>query len=376
MIKIIFFIDSYRVGGMHKQILYLLENLNKDTFQPIICVSSSKGNLKNEFEKTNCQTIDLKWKRSYDLSVGFRLVKVLYKERPDIFMITEPQNFLYYRFARLFYLYKIINVGSFRALTFWNGHLSKKHMILDKFISRLFYKTSDKIIVNSMAMKMRYEQVINVSKNKPIQVIYNGCDFNFQINKSSDSIKKELNISLGDFVIIMTARLDPWKDFETILEAIRLVSLEEKNIKLVLVGEGQLRRKITEMISKKNIQDFVIMAGEKLDIHNYVNMADISVLSTNGEGFSNSILESMYLEKAVIATNVGGNTELLHVDNKYGILSDPKSPTHLSKCILILKRDLDLRSKITDSAKKRIIELCNIKHFISEYENCFKNLVE
>ena len=73
-IKIIFYIDSFRIGGMHRQILYLVKHLDRDIFEPIMCTSSSLGGLRGEYEKTGCKLLDLGWKRSLDPKTVYRLI--------------------------------------------------------------------------------------------------------------------------------------------------------------------------------------------------------------------------------------------------------------------------------------------------------------
>ena len=117
-IKIFIFIDSFRVGGMHRQMLFLSKYLNKKIFDTIVCTTGSHGSLKQEYDLTGVQLMDLKWKKTFDIKPVLRLGKILKREVPDIVFITESQNFVYYKIARIFCKKKVINIGSFRALKF------------------------------------------------------------------------------------------------------------------------------------------------------------------------------------------------------------------------------------------------------------------
>lgn len=375
-IKVFFFIDSFRIGGMHRQVLNLVKHLNKDIFEPVMCTSSPHGSLRGEYEQTGCELFDLGWKRALDPATVIRLIKILHSQNPDIVFITEAQNLFYYRIAKLFWIKKTVQIGSFRALTFWKGHLKKHYQPIDNLFSKWLYNSSDSIVVNSVAMKDHYSNIIKINQKKPIQVIYNGSDFTFPITKSVTIIKQELNISSNEIIIIMVARLDPWKDFITLLEAADIILKIDSRAKFLIVGDGELKMELDNKIAQMGLNEKILLLGEKKDAINYINAADISVLSTNGEGFSNSILESMSLGKPVIATNVGGNAELLDITGKCGILVPPNSPELFANAILHLMKNEITRKLMGEAAKERIFKLCNIENHVTTYENLFLQKME
>ena len=371
-IKVVFFIDSFMVGGMHRQVLYLVKHINKDVFEPIMLTSSPDGGLREEFEKTGCKLIDLKWKRTFDFMPILRLVKVLYSEKPDIIYITEAVNFVYFRIARLLWRRKILKVGSFRALTFWKGHLSKRFKYIDDFLAKWLYNSSDEVVVNSEALKNHYSNLIKINKLKPIKVIYNGSDFNFIVSKKKEEIRKKININNDDFMITMVARLDPWKDFFTLINAAKIIVEKNSKAKFVFIGKGEMNNMLKSEIKIKNMTKNIFFIGEKNNVHNYVKASDVCVLSTHGEGFSNAILEYMALSKPVIATDVGGNSEILGVDNECGFLIPKESPKIFAESIEKLMVDEPLRNSMSKSAKIRIYQLCGIENYLLSYENLFK----
>ena len=370
-IKIFFFIDSFRIGGMHKQILYLVRHLDRKIFEPIVCSQSQHGGLCNEFKNTGAKLIDLKWQGRGSFAILYRLIKALRYEQPDIIYITQAPNLVYYRMARVFINKQIVQVGSLRALSFWLGHKNKYFQYLDNWLAKWLYHSSDHIITNSIVLKEHYSQKIKINESKTIKVIYNGSDFNFPISKQSIEMRRELGIDLQKIVIVMVARLDPWKDFDTLLETAKIVIQADKRALFLIVGEGELRGSIEDMIMRLGIGNNVLLLGEKIDVFNYLNLADLSILSTNGEGFSNSILESMALGKPVIATDVGGNAELIGSSCKYGMLIPIKSPMKFSDAIIYLMKNDDIRVDIGQSAKEHIRKLCSIDNYITLYEKFF-----
>lgn len=372
-IKIFLYLDSLMIGGMHKQVLYLAKHLNRNIFEPVVCTQNTPyGGLREQYQQANCKLIDLqRFEKKLDLSLSFRLLRVLKEEQPDVIFITAAPNLLYYRIAKLFYRKNIILVGSFRALTFWKGHLKKHYQILDNWLARWLYLSSKHIIVNSEALKANYSEVIAVKKDKPIKVIYNGTDFDFKVSREVAEVRKDLKLEEDDIMIIMVARLDPWKDFFTLIEAAKKVTHKDKRARFFLLGEGRLRGELQDKIVEEGLTENVHLLGEKKDVYNYINAADISVLSTNGEGFSNSLLESMAFGKPVIATAAGGNIEMLGSERKYGILVPPKSPDIFAQEIAYLMANESIRLEMGLAAREFITELCSLTKCISSFEEVF-----
>jgi glycosyltransferase involved in cell wall biosynthesis len=116
----------------------------------------------------------------------------------------------------------------------------------------------------------------------------------------------------------------------------------------------------------------VFLIGEKRNACEYINASDISVLITKGEGFSNAIMESMALAKPVIATNVGGNPELLGEDDLSGYLVKEKDYESLANVIMDLHNNRNLRNHIGIKAKERVFRLCarnkNMENIREQFE--------
>jgi glycosyltransferase involved in cell wall biosynthesis len=173
----------------------------------------------------------------------------------------------------------------------------------------------------------------------------------------------------------MIARLDPWKDFDTLLQAAAIIKKQHRQIKFLLVGDGELRTYLEERISQMALRETVLILGEKKNINNYINLADISILSTRGEGFANSILESMAFAKPVIVTDVGGNAELVGRKGDEGFLAPPQSPIVFAELIGKLADDENLRKIVGCQARKKIEKMCDIKTFVGSYTLLFEQSI-
>ena len=366
------------IGGMHKQTLFLAKFINKNIYNVVVLTqNTNKGGLKEDFEKCGCKILDLGRnslpidKKLFNPLVAFKLLHILRIEKIEIVYLNAAPNLVYFQIAKLFLFRKIVQIGSFRALSFWKGNLGPKYRVLDNLFAQLLYSTSHYTIVNSDALKRHYSNLLRINNNYPLKVINNGCDFNFNISKSVNDIRQELNLHQSEYFVLMAARLDPWKDFTTLLEASKILKEKDPMIRIIIMGDGPLKNVIEKSIFSAELEDTILLIGEKIDSINYINACDISILSTHGEGFSNTILESMFVKKTVIATRVGGNIDMIGDSNNYGFLVKPKSANDLAEKILFCKNNMPLTAQIGSNAHDKIVEMCSITKYIEEYENIF-----
>ena len=367
-IKVVFFIDSFRIGGMHRQVYLIVKNLNITKFEPIIISQSQYGGFKDEFLNLGFKTYNLGWKSRYSFFlILYRFIKILRSEKPENIFITQVPNFIYFLLAKLFLSFQIKLIGSFRALNFSLGYKNKTNLIIEKQIAKFFYNSCDFISANSIALVEYYNSFINVKSEKPIICIYNGIEME---HKDYITSKNDLfEINNDDFIVIMSARLDPTKDFDTFIKAAQIICSKNTKIKFFLLGDGILMDSIKIKINNLDLQYRIFLLGEVSNASEYLRFANVSVLSTFGEGMSNTLLESMFLKIPCIATKVGGNIELLN--NNRGILVNEKDELSLADAILTLFNDQKMSNEIAENAKLFLDKNFAIEQMVNEYQNFF-----
>ncbi len=141
-------------------------------------------------------------------------------------------------------------------------------------------------------------------KPERISVLQNGIDISsFQVSfKRIEEQKKKLNL-LNDKLLVSIGRLHEQKDFFTVIAALKHVIAKFENVKLLIVGDGVLRKELELQAHNLGLEDNVIFMGFKEDTPLFINMADIVVLSSFWEGLPLVPLETAAAKKAIVASD-------------------------------------------------------------------------
>ena len=124
-----------------------------------------------------------------------------------------------------------------------------------------------------------------------------------------------------------------------------------------------------------NLAGTVIFAGQRTDVPQIMREIDISVLPSLSESFSNTLLESMANGVPVVATNVGGNPEIV-TDGVNGILVPSKDPAALSRAIAQLLDCPELARRLGEAARAKVVKDFSVDSLLRRTEELYTSLVE
>lgn len=153
-------------------------------------------------------------------------------------------------------------------------------------------------------------------------VVNNGIDIKkTSIVTSKEDMRNNLKLKKNDFVYVMVARLHPIKNHRQVILAFRKLILEFNDIKLLLVGDGELQSELEKLIVEQKLENKVIMTGNVSNPIDYINASDVSVLVSLSEGGAPplTVLESAIVKKPLIYTEVGDLQNILGEDSGYKV---------------------------------------------------------
>ncbi|NVN91796.1 MAG: glycosyltransferase [Desulfuromonadales bacterium] len=329
-INIAYIIDtiSCDTAGTQKQLLETIKRLDKESFSVhLVCLFQSewmtdnplpcpcivlgyRGLLKVNFPSVVCQL------RDFIKGLDIHIVQTFF----------EDSIFVAY-FAGVLARPQPVLISSRRDMGLGNNNQPWYHKLygmLLPFVNRSF----NGIISNSEQVR-QYVAVREKVPLEKIKVIRNGVALH-DVPESTPNIFRKYK----DVIWIgLAASLTPVKRHDLLLQALAILKDRDltKTVRVLLLGEGPERDTLERQCNQLQIDDVVHFIGVVRDVSRYLHQLDICVLCSDREGLSNAILEYMACGKPVIATAVGGNTELVNDQN--GILVPPDDPVALSNAL-------------------------------------------
>ena len=196
------------------------------------------------------------------------------------------------------------------------------------------------------------------------RVIYNGV-----VLKETDDQVDEI-ISYGGIKLGCIARLSEQKGLTYLLDAMSLLTV--KDIRLFIVGDGELRNELENKVKELHLQDSVTFLGYRKDIAECINSFDFCVLPSVFEGFGLVAIEAFMNSKTIVATDIPGLNEV--VTNKNGVLVPAKDPAALASAIDKLATDATLRQELASQAKKDYENRFSYSMFLENYRALYREI--
>lgn len=360
--NIIIFIDSLHsiAAGSEKQIYKLAEglaNTNHKVKLVLLRHTTFSQNLINFPCPIEC--LDITSIASFDAAkkmLAFR--RELKKQRIDVVHAYFPDACL---LAPLF-----LKMRHCKVIT------SRRDMgLIYKGNTHILYRVlgfrTDLIISNSIAVAHHIERIERLPAKKT-RVIYNGLEI-FDKTPSGKAIFSRPH----SFKLVLVANIKPVKRTLDAVKATHQLIANNMDIELCLVGEHQDKNYvdgILNYIAQNNLSNHITLIGSFDEPRRILNQANIGLLVSDSEGLSNTIMEYMQLGLPVIATNVGGNPELVQ-HNINGLLVEKGDVGAIAKAIEMLYQDKKLAVALGQKGKEIIESNFSIKAMIQKHENLY-----
>lgn len=227
------------------------------------------------------------------------------------------------------------------------------------------WKGASFVISNSQGLR---ELALKSEPKKEIGVVYNGIDvdefFPDQGKKNSEN-----------FTILCVSRVTPRKGIRFLIQAFKLLSGRYENARLVIVGDGNEKKSLEDLVRGLGIENKVEFAGvvSHENVSGYYQKADIFVLPSLNEGMSNVMLEALASGLPVVATDTGGTKELL-TDGINGFVVKMKDADDLAEKIEKLILDTQLKNTMSLESRK-LAEKMSWRNVAGEYEKLYEEVL-
>jgi sugar transferase (PEP-CTERM/EpsH1 system associated) len=239
---------------------------------------------------------------------------------------------------------------------------------------RLSYELADRVLSVSYGLRDFHARRTGFSADR-ITVIHNGVDNRlfFPDPAGRARMRRELGIGEDEFLIGCVGNLLPVKDHVTVLRAVDILSRQFRNWRLIIAGEGPERPKLEAFLDGHlEWRSRVSLAGNCERMPELLNAMDAYVLSSLSEGISNSLLEAMASGLAIVATNVGGNPEVV-VDSGSGLLFPVGDCGKLAEHLNALQLHPVLRARLAQQALLRVRAEFSLDTMVEKYAQLYES---
>lgn len=369
---ILIVISSLNRGGTEGHVVQVFSKINREKYTIVVYTTSHKGVLATTLESQGINVIEpscaatlRKFGRLgryllYGVS-SLKLSFLMLRLRPAIVHCFLPGAYLMGGICAIVTRCSKL-VMSRRSLNYYQT----KHIFLSR-IERWLYKKTDLIIGNSKAVNRQLlEEGVTETK---LALLYNGVDLE-KFHKDAVETEKD------SFMMAIIANLFAYKGHIDLVQA--LASIKEKlpeHWKLLCVGkDAGMENTLKTLTSNLKLSSNIQWLGERSDIVSLLSQADLGILCSHEEGFSNSILESMAMELPMVVTDVGGNAEAV-LDGINGLVVPPKNSNQLAQAILSLANDPARRQKMALASHERAKQYFSLENCIHHYEMQYEKLL-
>lgn len=351
--KILFFIDGLMPGGKERRFVELLKGLSHHKNIIFEAILMNEDVHYKEIFQLNIKIHYLIRKIKEDPTIFFKFYKICSKFKPDVIHSWNPMTSLY-----------ALPVAKLLKIKLIDGRItdcpSRIRIFSKTWIFNLTLSLADIVLSNSYAGLKAYKAPYDKSF-----CIHNGFDFErIKTLLDKEDIKKKYEITTK-YAVGMVASFSEKKDYQTYILAAQKILTKRNDVTFIAVGDGPNLEKMKSMVHDSFVEKIKFLGRQKY-VESIMNICDIGVLSTYGEGLSNTIMEFMALGKPAIVSEGGGTIELL-IHNKTGFLIKQKNISELADRIELLLDNEDLRAEMGNAGKKCIYKEFNLDKMINSF---------
>lgn len=354
-----------KLGGSENNILALVKNLPGTTFTPYV-LALQGGELLQQIKGMGVYAgeVGLQFILSREgLVKGYKFLRFLRERQVDILVTYHEDADIWGGLIGRLAGVPVI-VSNKRDMGY---QVTRKHLMAYRYINRCFHG----FIAVSHAVKMHLVSSQGIPESK-VEVIYNGVEQNgYNAHENKHYLHALLKVPTHHRMVGMVGSFRPVKGQEFFVRAAAKVLEVHQDVEFVIAGykDTDYYTKISALIDDLGIRHKVHCIGHRTDVARILTSLDVFVLSSLHEGFSNALLEAMANGLPVIATNSGGNAEIITPET--GILVGPGKIDDLSNAILGLLTDRSWREIMGRHARALVRSQFPLERMLLSYEDLF-----
>ncbi len=370
MVNILHIIAPITMGGAENVLLSIERLIDRSSFQLFFCLFLNPKRKQNAFTQRLTQLnrnvsfiyLDRPW---FDFVYFFRLMKIIRDKRIDV---IHSHGYMPDFFGLV--AAKLAKRPIVSTVHGWTS--STRSVMAYEYIQKKILRYFDIVIpVSQQINDDLLQSKISPSRLRKLNNIVAFDDFSDE-NTVTD-LKERYKIGPRTQTLGVIGRLSKEKGHIFLLQALAMIRKDFPDIRLFIIGDGDQEAKLRQFVKAEKLDHQVHFCGFQNDVFQFYRLIDIFVLPSLTEGIPLVLLEAMYFNKPIVATDVGGVPEL--IKNGYnGALVRPRDSSALSEAILKLLQNRHYAKKLAENAHESFLRTNNPNKWIKIIQEIYQSL--
>jgi glycosyltransferase involved in cell wall biosynthesis len=368
-LRILFVIDNLQIGGTELNAVRTAERLDRSRFEVEALCFQSAGPLRARYDAARVPMTAFPIPGLFSPRTVVRGAALAAFVRRGGFDVVHAHD----RNANIFaapWVRVFTPASVIVSRRWWTEIGSVPHRLAARAAIRL----AQRVLVNSEALVGRV--ALEGVPRERIAVVSNFVDDEAFAPPAPEFLARaraELGLAPGTVAIGIIANLRAVKNHALLLDAVGRIAARWPQLRVVLVGEGELRAPLEAQAARLGIAAQIVFAGYRPHHPSFHHLFDVSVLTSHREGFPNAIVEAMAAGRAVISTEVGGVVDAV-VPGETGLLVPPGDVGALAAAIESLLRDPDRRRAMGAAGRRHAEERFSARRALGQLEALYETL--
>jgi sugar transferase (PEP-CTERM/EpsH1 system associated) len=371
-VKIVHVVLSLNVGGLERLVLKLLAHTDRTRYAPLVCALDEPGVLAPELNRLGIPLQVMSRGSGLSPRFAFRLADWLRREDVKLVHTHNASPHFYGAIAVQLLRARALR-GDLPRIVHTKHGRSEPENRRKVLVNRIASALTDRVVAVSDDIAALTVEIERVHEGKVVTIL-NGVDTE-EYRPAADPrpARARLGVPEGGFHVGCVARLAAIKDHGTLLKAFARLREGRPAAHLTLIGDGAERRALEQLRTHLGLTGAVTFAGERGDIAPLLPAFDVFALSSLSEGISLTLLEAAAAGLPVVATNVGGNTEVV-VEGASGLLVPPRDPERFAAALEQIARLPDRRA-MGQRGRDRVERRFSIERMARAYHDLYAELL-
>jgi L-malate glycosyltransferase len=361
MLKVLYLMNHAGKAGTERYVQSLIEKLNNKKIKAFFAYNE-EGLLVENLKGLGVETYRINMKHPLDFKAAWELSKLCKRLGIDL---------VHTQYLRENYIALLSRIFNPAVKVMYTNHFILRNNIVLRILNRFMTLLEANII--AVCNKGKEMMISNGVNGKKIKVIFNGVDPSFWGEPVKSTLREEYNIDNDTFIFLCASRFAHDKGHKFLVDAVfELKKLTSRKFKCVLANDGPLFDEVKKQAQDLGLDKDIVFTGFRRDVKNLIAGSDLYINASEHEALSFAIIEMLASGLPVIATDMGGNGDIINPETKCGMLVKYNDSKALAAAINMVMGNTDFQKELKENALMAVREKFNLERMVNETYNLYK----